>query len=117
LRHAARGHDPTVTYFALLDWLQRFRSIAPVHSVDALKAAAHDPELDREIDAVERQLFAQDAGASRWSPQQFSRRVGAARRALRGQAYQTRATRPLPQRLNPIGEGTGADRRQRLPAR
>jgi hypothetical protein len=117
LRRAATGRDAGVTYFALLNWLQRFKTVAPVDSVDALKAAARDPQFDREIDAIEQQLFAENAGADRWSPHQFTRRVGVARRALRRQAEQTRTTRPLPQRLNPIGEPSGPDRQRRLAAR
>jgi hypothetical protein len=116
-RRAAGSGDAEATYFALLNWLQRFGSVAPVDSVDSLKAAARDPLLDLELDSIERQLFARNAQASGWSSGQFSRRIGAARRALRRQARQIDAMRRLPQRLNPIGEGTGADRRQRLPAR
>jgi hypothetical protein len=116
-RRAAGTGDTKATYFGLLNWLQRFGSIVPVHNIDTLKAAAHDPQLDLELDSIERQLFAPNARASRWSSSQLTRRIGAARRTLRRQTRQIEATRPLPQRLNPIGEGTGADRRQRPPAR
>jgi hypothetical protein len=116
-RHAAGTHDAGAAYFALLNWLQRFRSIAPVDSVDSLKAAARDPLLDLELDAIEQQLFAPNARARPWSPRRLARCVGAARYSLRAQIRQTNATRPLPQRLNPIGEGTGVDRQQRRPAR
>jgi hypothetical protein len=116
-RRAAESGDAKAAYFALLNWLQRFKSIAPVDSIDSLKAAAHDPVLDLELDSIEQQLFARGVHASGWSSGQFSRRIGAARRALRRRARQTDETRPLPQQLNPIGECTGTDRRQRLPAR
>jgi hypothetical protein len=116
-RRAAGRGDAKAAYFALLNWLQRFKSFAPVDSVDSLKAAAHDPQLDLELDSIEQQLFAPNARASRWSSRQLTRRIGLARRTLRRETRETRTTRPLPQRLNPIGEGTGAEQRQRPPAR
>jgi hypothetical protein len=116
-RRAAASGNAAAAYFALLNWLQRFRSIAPIDSTSSLKAAAGDPLLDGEIDSIEQRLFAQNARAGGWSSGQLSRRVGAARRMLRRKARHGDAARPLPPRLNPIDEGTGADRTQRLPAR
>src|SRR5262249_29507952 len=105
LRRAAGRRDAKATYFALLDWLQRFAPISPEHNVKALKAAAGDPALDRHIDSLERQLFAPDRGSDRWSQGQLLRRVSAARTSLRRQAARTERARPLPQQINPICDG------------
>ncbi|WOH80051.1 BatD family protein [Bradyrhizobium sp. BEA-2-5] len=102
LRRAARHGDAKAVYFALLDWLQRFEPVAPQHTVEAFKAAAHDAALDDEIGAVERELFAPSAGAARWSPHRLLRQVGGARRNLRRRARRREDTRLL-QNLNPVG--------------
>jgi hypothetical protein len=116
-RRAAGSRDAKAAYFALLNWLQRFTSVAPVGSVDALKAAARDPLLDRELDSIEQQLFARDTSTSRMSSGPLVRHIGAARRTLRREACRTQTMRPLPPQLNPIGDSTGTAHQQRLPAR
>jgi hypothetical protein len=114
---ATRGCDARVAYFALLNWLQRFKTVVPIDGVGALKTETHDPLLDFEINSVEQELFSRNPPATRWSPQQLTWRVGAARRALRRQAHHKDSVWPLPQQLNPIGDDTGAGRKRRLPAR
>jgi hypothetical protein len=117
-RHAAGSRDPSAAYFALLNWLQRFRSVATIDSIRALKTTAQDPQLELEINSIEKELFARNARAGHYQwPEQLTRRIAAARRALRRQAHPTEITRPLPQQLNPIGDRTGAGRQWRLPAR
>ena len=49
LGQAVRRGDANAAYFAMLDWLQRFDPVAPLHTVQSLKSAAQDPELDRQI--------------------------------------------------------------------
>jgi hypothetical protein len=60
----AAGHDrnPAKAYFVLLNWLQRFEPLAPRGDLDALKQAAADPELDREIATIQTALFAPQTG-------------------------------------------------------
>jgi hypothetical protein len=89
-RRIVRGGDAKAVYFALLRWLQRFEPLAPEYSLEALKAAAQDVALDREIAAIERQLFAPDRRMGSWSRTQLLRRVGAARRMLRKRAARAR---------------------------
>ncbi|KRR09106.1 hypothetical protein CQ12_31410 [Bradyrhizobium jicamae] len=117
LRHTARGGDARATYFALLDWLQRFEPAAPDHTIHALKAAAKDAELDSELGSMERQLFAPTSGAGHWSPRRLLRRVSAARRDLRQRAHDSNGTRQLPTQLNPAGDLVSPGRVRRLPAR
>ncbi|WP_065750201.1 BatD family protein [Bradyrhizobium paxllaeri] len=117
LRHAARGGDARATYFALLDWLQRFEPAAPDHTIHSLKAAAKDAELDSELRSMERQLFAPPAGAGDWSPRRLLRRVKLARRNLRRQAVAVSARRQLPSEINPAGGVALPGRIRRLPAR
>jgi hypothetical protein len=116
LRHAARRGEARAAYFALLDWLQRFEPTAPLHTVEALKAAARDPALDRQISSLERELFAPDRGSAAWSPHQLLSRVGAARRGLRRKAVGG-ARASLPRQLNPTRGPPAAVRGRRMPAR
>jgi hypothetical protein len=116
LRQAARGRDAKAIYFALLEWLQRFEPVAPLHTVRSFTAAAQDPVLDHEIGAIERELFAPDRGAHGWSAHQLLHRVGIARRSLRPHGARAGKT-PLPQQLNPVGGDTAPACRQRMPAR
>ena len=116
LRRAARGRDAKTVYFALLEWLQRFEPVAPLHTVRAFTNAAQDPALDHEIGAIEQELFAPDRGARDWSPRQLLHRVGIARRGLRPHGARAGKT-PLPQQLNPTGGDTAPAYRQRMPAR
>ncbi len=116
LRHAARGGDARTAYFALLDWLQRFEPTAPLHTVEALKAAARDPALDRQINSIERELFAPDHNGAAWSPHQLLRRINAARRGLRRKAVGG-ARASLPRQLNPSQGRPAAARGRRMPAR
>ena len=116
-RKAIRRRDGRAAYFALLNWLQRFPPVAPDHSLETLRTAARDSALDREITSIERQLFAPDRSTGNWSPAQLLRRVATARKTLQRQAARAKTARPLPQRLNPIGDGIAPDQRHRPPAR
>jgi hypothetical protein len=116
LRAAIRRRAPRAIYFAMLDWLQRFEPVAPRHTIQSLTAAAQDPALDREISAMEQELFARDRSNDAWSPHQLLRRVSAARHSLRRQAVGS-ARAGLPQQLNPAeGQQVSAHGR-RMPAR
>jgi hypothetical protein len=116
LRHEARRGDARATYFALLDWLQRFEPTAPLHSVASLKAAARDPALDRQISSIERELFAPNHNGAAWSPHQLLREVTAGRRRLRRKAVGG-ARASLPRQLNPSQGPPAATRGRRMPAR
>jgi hypothetical protein len=116
LRHAARRGDARAAYFALLDWLQRFEPTAPLHTVEAFKAVAQDPALDRQINSIERELFASDHNGAAWSPHQLLDRVSAARRGLRRKAVGG-ARASLPRQLNPSQCPPAEARGRRMPAR
>jgi hypothetical protein len=99
LEAAARSGDAGKTYFALLAWLQRFARAGPAHTIASFKAAARDPELDREIAVIEQCLFARNQVGPAWNGRNFSRQVASARRRWLGSA---RADTPaLPIDLNP----------------
>ncbi|WP_024517184.1 BatD family protein [Bradyrhizobium sp. Tv2a-2] len=116
LRRAVHHRDARTTYFLLLEWLQRFEPVAPYHSVDALKAAARDPALDRQLGAIEDELFAPQHIGDGCSRRLLLRRISAARRGLRRRT--ARGGRPpLPRELNPIGGEAAPTYRGRKPAR
>jgi hypothetical protein len=102
LRRAVRGRNARTAYFALLDWLPHVEATAPDHTVEALRAIARDPALDRQLGAMENELFAPAPDADRWSPHQLLRRVDALRRRMRRRTIRREDT-PLPRRLNPVG--------------
>ncbi|MHC2333588.1 BatD family protein [Bradyrhizobium sp. USDA 4454] len=116
LRRAARKDDAKSVYFALLDWLQRFEPVAPRHTIEAFRAAAHDAALDDEIGAVERALFSASPGAAGWSPGQLLRRVAGARRRIRREAARAARHRATG-RLNPVDDRVVSLNQQRRPAR
>jgi len=116
LRRASRRRDAGAVYFALLDWLQRFAPVAPRHTIQSLTAAARDPALDHEIDAIERALFAPDHGETVWSPRRLLRRVSTARRNLGRQAVGAART-GLPNELNPVEGQPAPTHGRRKPAR
>lgn len=101
LMWVAQRHDASRTYSAILDWLARFRPIEPSHTLHALKAAANDPDLDREIGGIEAVLFGRPGGSLPWSTYALLRRLSATRRRLLRKASSTSATRPLLEQLNP----------------
>src|SRR5262249_50005608 len=103
LKAAGHNRDPARVYFALLNWLQRFEPLSPRGNLDALKQAAADPELDRELAAIETDLFAPQTGAaSDWSPRRLLKRVSLVRRRLlRSMPTQPRQ-KILPDSLNPV---------------
>jgi len=103
LRAASRGGDHAKIYFALLDWLQRFEPLSPNHNLDALKKAARDPELDREMASLETHLFS--PGAERgtpWTAHKLLRSVKAARHRLQGLGSAYVIPKVLPDHLNPV---------------
>jgi hypothetical protein len=116
LRQATRRGDARGAYFALLEWLQRFEPTAPLHSVEALKAAARDSALDLQLNSIEHELFAPDRGDAAWSPRELLRRVSAARRNLRRRAVGGART-SLPGQLNPTQGQRASARGRRMPAR
>jgi hypothetical protein len=115
-RHAVRRRDSKAAYFAMLDWLPHVGATTPDHTVEAFKVAAADPVLDREIDAIEAELFAAQRGASPWSRRQLLHRVSAARRRLRPHAGRSGNMR-LPQELNPVGPSSATAHGNRKVAR
>ena len=117
LRRTARSGDASATYFALLDWLQRFGPAAPDHTIQSLKVAANDAALDAELGSIERQLFAARPDHEHWSSRRLLRQVTAARRDLRRRAAARSASRQLPPELNPAGDLVSPGRVRRLPAR
>src|SRR5689334_10802892 len=92
---ATRG-PPTSLY-----WLPHLDAVAPDHTIAAMKEAARDPALDRQIDAIEAEMFAPPHQAQPRSPRHLRRRLEAARRDLR-RVLRTGPER-LPRDLNPTG--------------
>jgi len=99
---AARRPRAGDVYSALLNWLGRFYPIAPDHTIKALKAAAQDAVVEQQLDALERDLFAPQAGAGHWSVVKLLCALGKTRLRLLRQASHRQAVGPLPDRLNPI---------------
>jgi oxygen tolerance protein BatD len=116
LRRAARRGDAKAAYFALLDWLQRFEPVAPLHTVESLKAAARDPALDLQIGAIEQRLFAPHRDRDAWSPNHWLRLLSATRRRLQRQAARSERIRSS-QHLNPVDDRAALPHRWRMPAR
>lgn len=111
VRSAARRGDASRTYADLVAWLERVGSLAPDHTVAALRRAARDPILDRQIAALEQSLFAPGAtgGAVAWSPQTLLRRLTAARRHLqREKAVNTYQRSDLETAINPTARRVAA---------
>jgi hypothetical protein len=103
LKAAGHNRDPAKVYFALLNWLQRFEPLAPGGNLDALKQAAADPVLDREIANIETALFApQSRTAPNWSPRRLLKRVSLVRRRLLRSAPAQLRQKILPDSLNPV---------------
>jgi len=99
---AARRPRAGKVYSALLYWLDRFHPIAPNHTIKALKAAAQDPVVEQQVDALERDLFAPQAGTGHWSVVKLLSALGKTRLRLLRQASHRQAAGSLPERLNPI---------------
>ncbi|MGY4359670.1 hypothetical protein ACVW0J_006163 [Bradyrhizobium sp. i1.7.7] len=102
LRRAIRHRDSKASYFALLEWLPHLNATQPPISAGAFKAAARDPELDLQLDAIESELFGNRGNPAHWSPRRLLHQLVAARRKLRPRAG-SRATTGLPPHLNPVG--------------
>lgn len=100
LRRAVRRGDAAKIYAALLGWLSHVDGLTPPHSMRGLKAAAQDVELDREIAALERGLFAAEASAD-GAPRALMRRLSRARRHLRMRGSKRADSSVLPASLNP----------------
>ena len=103
-RAATRRREPAAVYSALLDWLRRFEPLAPAGDVDALTSAANDPALKRQIDALQRELFAAgDETTPGWSPRVLKRHVSSARKTLRRRSMHLEIKTVLPRQINPVG--------------
>lgn len=116
LRRALCARDPRTAYFALLDWLPHLDAVPPDNTLGAFRAVVCDPALDRQLGALENELFAQQRDADRWTPRQLLHGVSAARRSLRSRVGR-RKTTPLPQDLNPTAASNAAAYAGRKPAR
>jgi len=118
LRTATRGGDPAKVYFALLDWLRRFEPISPDHDLGALKKAAQDPELDREIASLETHLYAPTAERdASWAARKLLRSVTAARHRLQASESVRERPKMLPGHVNPVVAQSQIDSRWRPVAR
>jgi hypothetical protein len=116
IRRAVRHRDARTAYFALLDWVPHLDAASPNSGLDAFKTIACDPALDRQLGALETELFADRGDVPRWSPRQLLHRVSVARRRLRPrQEYHERAR--LPQHLNPAEASNAPAHAGRKPAR
>jgi hypothetical protein len=116
LCNAVRHRDARSTYFALLEWLPHLDATQPANTGRAFKTLAHDPELDRQIGALESELFASRRGQESWSPRKMLNHIAAARRNLRPRASRGDRT-ALPQHLNPVGTSNTPAYGSRRPAR
>lgn len=114
LRAAARHRNASATYFRLLGWLQRFEPIAPAGSIEALTLAARDPVLEREIGALQHELFAPDRGNADWSRHTLIWHLSSARTALRRRSRRNAAIGGLPQELNPVSRTQPASGHRRV---
>jgi hypothetical protein len=114
LRRAARSGDAKASYFALLDWLQRF---GPADTVEALKATARDLALEQEVASLETKLFGSQPIGTDWSPRRFMRHVSSARRSLCKESVRHETHTALPPRLNPGGDRIPPLHHWREPAR
>jgi BatD DUF11 like domain len=115
LRRALRLRNAQTAYFAMLEWLPHVGATAPDHTMESFRVAVRDPSLNRQIDAIEGQLFASKRDTGHWSPSQLLRRIRAARRKLRPPAVRSDVSR-LSQHLNPSGASV-ATQSWRKPAR
>jgi len=86
LRVAAHRNNAQEVYSALLDWVRRFKPLAPTGPLAALTARGNDPDLDADVAALERELFGPRVDTHVWSGRGLLRRAGAARRRLRTQS-------------------------------
>lgn len=114
LRRATRRGDARQSYFALLEWLQRFEPLAAPRTIGMLEATARDPVLGREIATLERKLFDRKPATVGWSSRRMLRSVAAARRNLQGNSNHSRKALPSAG-LNP--GGNDQPRGGRRPAR
>lgn len=102
-RAATRQRKAAVVYSELLSWVCRFEPLAPA-DVDALTSAANDPALKRQIDALQRELFAAgDETTPGWSPRVLKRHVSSARKTLRRRSMHLEIKTALPRQINPVG--------------
>lgn len=116
LRRAVHHRNARAAYFALLDWLPHLDLAPSDRTLGAFKAIARDPALDRQLGALEGELFGGQRAAGSWSPRQLLRGVTIARRSLRSPARVRRNTR-LPQHLNPAAASNAPAYVGRKPAR
>jgi hypothetical protein len=114
---AARHRDAGKLYFALMNWLARFEPTAPSHTIAALKAAAQNPNLERQLDAIERYLFAPQAASQAWSARKLLVALSLTRLRLLRRASRPRTVRSLPQEINPSDSPSLAGNRWRPVAR
>ncbi|MCP3382980.1 BatD family protein [Bradyrhizobium sp. CCGUVB4N] len=115
LRRAIGRRDASRAYFALLDWLPHLKA-APDSTAAAFRAAAGDPVLDAQIEALERTLFCKGRNATPWSPNEMMRHLTTARRNLRPRERHGRS-RGLPLSINPAGPSSIPAHDRRRPAR
>ena len=101
LRRAARENESAGLYEALLAWLSHIDGLVPPHSMRGLKVAAQDPILDRELAALERKLFSNEASPDRWSSRILMSRLAKVRRHLRARPGGSLRNNGLPVTLNP----------------
>ncbi|MGN6460237.1 MAG: BatD family protein [Pseudolabrys sp.] len=99
LRATARHGDAGATYSAMLHWLLRFEPAAPAHTIGALKAAARDHALDREIERIEHHLYARQKADAAWSAKGLLNQLRRARSKLQQQRSQRKTV--LPAEINP----------------
>ncbi|MFG1297094.1 BatD family protein [Xanthobacter variabilis] len=101
LSRIAAGDDPREIYRAFLLWLSRFEPAAPERTVKALNSWAGDRILAQEIAALERQLFAAEPEASRWSGASLLQAIKSTRRKAKLQHPNRTRTYSLPGDINP----------------
>ncbi|MEE8525520.1 MAG: hypothetical protein V3T72_16415 [Thermoanaerobaculia bacterium] len=97
-RRAVRSGDPRATWNQWTAWLDRIHSGPSAATIRAFVDTADDPDLERESDALDALLFAQNPGSG-WSESVLYRSVALARRRARSRA---RKRRDLPGSLNPF---------------
>lgn len=101
LRRSLRSGQAEQVYGSLLLW------VGPGSTIRELRAASQDPDLDRELDGLEHNLFGPaPLGRESWSRRSLKRRLRVARKRLLRSATQRRRSNALPA-LNPTVSDAG----------
>jgi hypothetical protein len=106
-RRVARSGGPQKTANALMAWMDRWDATPGPTTLESFVRAAHDPELDRQTDALAQILYGgqlREGAPVAWSAPTFSRAVARARRRVGGSDRRSGRPESLAP-LNPLRSG------------